>query len=356
MKKVVFIVPVLSDSHYKNRILEFVENGYEVEVFGFERKNRQKSYELPYDFTILGETENRGHISRVKTYIKTFKQFKKKYIGDNVYYYLCGLDVALFFLLLNPGVPFIYEECDLMHTYTPIKGILEFIDKKIIKNSLITISTSEGFNQYHWGNNIPDTVCLVPNKLNADILNCKILGKKQANPANLQVGFVGVPRPQMDFFIRTFCQKFPQHTFHLFGGPLPHEFVAFKQYSNFMDHGYFQNPVDLPNIYASIDVVLCTYDNRFENPRYAEPNKLYEAIYFETPIIVSSNTFLSKKVTNLDIGYVLDPFNEDEIIRFFKSIDVADLKLKALACRKICKNDLININSHLFRKLATAIS
>ena len=35
------------------------------------------------------------------------------------------------------------------------------------------------------------------------------------------------------------------------------------------------------------DMVVATYDVTIENVRYAEPNKIYEAIFFETPIILS---------------------------------------------------------------------
>lgn len=355
MKKIVFIIPFISDSHYKNRILEFIENGYDVEVFGFDRNDRKLSNQLPYNYVILGKLRSRGYLERVKIYLKSFIGFSKKYHGENVCYFFGGLDIALFFLLLNPYVLYIYEECDLMHTYTKIKRILEILDKIVIKKSLVTISSSEGFNQYHFGKDVPSNICLITNRLNKDVLRYPVPKYRLPNSNNLQIGFVGIPRPQTYFLIDTICKNFPQHSFHLYGGPLPEEFEKLKMYSNFHDHGVFKNPSDLPNIYSSIDILLCTYDNRYDNPKYAEPNKLYEAIYFETPIVVSSNTFLSDKVHMLNIGYALNPFDESEIIHFFKSIDVNDLREKHFSCAQVDKKKLININTYFFNIIASKL-
>ena len=40
--QIIFIVPSISDSHYRNRIIEFIDKGYTVNVYGFKRKNSNK--------------------------------------------------------------------------------------------------------------------------------------------------------------------------------------------------------------------------------------------------------------------------------------------------------------------------
>ena len=354
--KIVFIVPSLADSHYKNRIMEFMDQGYEVEVLGFVRKDNKVIRALPYSYSCLGEVSDLNYSSRIPIYLKAFHNLSSKYKSEDVCFFLGGLDIAMMFLMQNRNARYIYEECDLMHTYTKFKFILEGVDKRIIKNSLITISTSEGFNQYHFGDNIPAQICLVPNKLNPDILKYAVLEKKKIDESHLNIGFVGVPRAHTDLLIETFCKSFPYHTFHLFGGPFPQNLEKLKEYENFIDHGFFKNPDDLPRIYSCLDLVLCTYDNRYINPQYAEPNKLYDSIYFETPIVVSTNTFLSEKVKSLNIGYEVDPFDEESIIEFFKSIKTNDIEEKIESCKKIDKKELINRNDHFFNRLKGLLS
>ena len=102
--------------------------------------------------------------------------------------------------------------------------------------------------------------------------------------------------------------------------------------------------MDLPDVYGSIDLVLATYDVKYENVKYAEPNKIYESIYFETPIIVSSGTFLAKKVKRLGIGYDVNAMNEEEVVAFVKNLNEEDLSKKRANAKAIEKRKTLNIN------------
>ena len=138
-------------------------------------------------------------------------------------------------------------------------------------------------------------------------------------------------------FIKVFLTNFPNHHFHLFGLIGNDSFSDVINMPNFHNHGPVQNPDDLPSIYTSIDMRLCTYDARMVNVQWAEPNKLYEAIYFEKPIIVSKNTFLQRKVNKLGIGVAIDAMNDDEIIDFIERITVYDLQTMVNNIQKINK-------------------
>lgn len=351
--KIVFVVQSANDSHSRNRIIEFIERGYEVEVYGFDRTNQKKPNGLPYEIEIMGTLTDESYSKRIKLYWKKFKMLGKKYKPEEVVFFLCGLDIAMFFHYINPNFRYIYEECDLTHTYMGrVKYVLEIIDKRIIKSSLLTITTSEGFIKYHFYGQKPGNVCLVENKLNSSILECQRKEEKTFDKEHISIGFVGGPRFDSVYnFIDVYCKNFPQHTFHVFGGPVPEQFEALKKYENCIFHGFFKNPVDLPNIYASIDLVLSTYDTKFENVRYAEPNKIYESIYFEKPIIVSSDTYLAEKVTRLGIGYAIDAMNSQEILDFINTLSGEALKQISEKASRIDKKYTLNINDHLFEKL-----
>lgn len=351
--KIVFVVTSLSDSHYKNRILEFLKHKVDVDVYGFGRPGHKEPKELPYSHEILGTLQNESYKDRIFLYLRSFRTLGKKYKGQKVIFYLCGLDIAMFFHYVNPSFYYIYEECDLVHTYLgKAKVVLEWIDKNIIKKSLFTITTSEGFINYHFGENKPENVILIENKLNPVVTQCKFKTIRQFSKEKVSIGFVGWPRFDSVYnFIAVFCENFPNGMFHVYGGPITEQFKELEKYDNCIFHGFFKNPDDLTEIYSNIDLVVATYDTKFENVRYAEPNKIYEAIYFETPIVVSSGTFLADKVKRLGIGYDIDAMNSDEVISFVKGLTEESIKGKIGNIQKIDKLETLNINDAFFEKL-----
>ena len=355
MKKIVFVLPALNDSHHINHVKEFVERGYPVEVYGYERVDRKK-IEYGYDVQVLAQFENSSYKHRISQYIKDFRILGKKYKNQDVIFFLSGLDLTMFFVLINPKARYIYEEFDLRHTYLPFPKLLERFDKRIIRKSLMTALTSEGFIDYHFNGQCPRNVALMENKLNPTITQYAVK-PRSFDKEKLSIGFVGGPRYDSVYnFIDVFCKNYPYYDFHVFGGPILPKFETLKKYKNCHLHGFFKNPVDLPEVYSNIDLVLATYDVKYENVRYAEPNKIYESIYFETPIIVSSNTFLAKKVKRLGIGYDVDAMNETEIVKFIESLTAQDFAVKKANAGAIEKRKTLNINDDFFAALERQIN
>lgn len=357
MSKIVFIVPSIRDSHCRNRIMEFLEHGYEVSVFGFSRTGLKKTYNLPYKYTEIGELKDKGYKERIGLYYKAFKKLRNEFSNQNVLFYLNGLDIALFFHYIYPKAKYIYEECDLTHTYLGfLKYPLEWLDKIIIKKSLLSVTTSEGFIEYHFGGKRPKNVILVENKLNPSIIEYPTKSKRTFSRENISFGFVGGPRFDSVYnFIDVFCKNFPEAVFHVYGGPVTPQFQTLAKYPNCIFHGFFNNPSDLPSIYKNLDLVISTYDTKFDNVKYAEPNKIYESIYFETPIVVSSGTFLARKVKRLGIGYDIDAMDDRAIVEFVNSLRLSDIEEKIQNAKKIDKKQTLNINDELFERLDSII-
>ena len=66
--------------------------------------------------------------------------------------------------------------------------------------------------------------------------------------------------------------------------------------------GPYSYDKDIVSLYEKCDVIYAVYDANLINERIALPNKLYEAIICELPIIVSKGTYLSEIVNELKIG------------------------------------------------------
>lgn len=342
-EEIIFIISSLSDSHCKHRILSFLQLGYRVKVYGFQRNGESVPENLPYEITVVGTVQDSQYRARIRTYLKGVSRIVRQE-GNKKLYFTFGLDLTLFLRIVSPRCKYIYEEADLVHTYMKSwrKRVLERIDKGLIRRSQYTILTSEGFAQYHFGTNYPKNIQIVPNKLNADVLKIPF-SKSPFDIHHLRFAFVGGARfDTIDFFVQTLLENFPQHEFHFYGTVEPRMERFKEQFTNVFYHGRFKNPDNLPSIYENIDLVLSTYDTGFDNVKYAEPNKLYEAIYFHTPIIVSNDTFLAQKVQKLGVGFVVNPFDSSAIIQFVQSITGQQLIQKQNACQMIPKTDCIN--------------
>lgn len=363
MPKFVFIISNIHLPRCVNRVREFHQRGYDVEAYYFDRTIfSNKVSELDVPMHSLGELDagSGSYFKRMPKQYSIIRNVVKKHKKENVVFYLFGFDMALIYRYCFSRKPYIYEESDLRHTYFPkqLKSVLELVDKKIIKKSLMTVFTSEGFCEYHFGSTIPENVAFIPNRLSPGIKSVELLPHRVYDKDKLSIGFVGSPRFKAVYnFIQVFCSNFPQHEMHLFGEPLLDGIEELRgKYPNCFFHGTFTSPQDLPSIYSSIDLVLSTYDAEVENVRYAEPNKIYESMFFEVPIIVSKNTFLSSKVEKLGIGYSINAADDNEIVSFVNGLNESSLAERIDNIKKIDKNTLISINDGFYKVLDSRLA
>lgn len=325
--KVVFIMSFYASQNALKRIEEFKERGYIVEAYGFARNNGVIEFQRNVGVEIIGTfSHSLPYYKRIRTLFCGIHTVIQNHNKENVLYYCFGLDITVIFKTLC-GNNYIYEEEDLVYTYFDNNLLINCfacLDRYVVRHSLLTVFTSEGFLLYHYGYLKKDNVVIIPNKLKKEVVNFRPL-KRSLNLNNLKVGFVGSFRFSSVFnFAEVFSREFPENEFHFFGSASNTEdqerFEKLSKYTNIIFHGRFRNPQDLPLVYSQIDLLLSTYDVIFENVKYAEPNKIYEAIYFNTPIIATEGTYLGDKINKLGIGYTLNPLNNCDIVNFVKNL------------------------------------
>lgn len=335
---------------------EFKERGYEIVAYGFSRNNDNKNFPHGIDVHTIGSFSSASsYFSRLNVLIKGIRSVVKKHEKEDCVFYLFRNDIAIIYSFITRH-PYVFEEADMTHLNISNKLLRNCLERKIktiIKHSVVSVFRSEGFVKCHFGNNHPDNVFVIPNRLHPRVLQLPHSEKTNVNDNCLKFGFVGGVRYNTIFsFANALLKHFPQHQIHFFGffvtDEVKEKFITLDTYPNCFFHGAFQSPEDLPDIYSQIDVLLSTYDVSTINPRYAEPNKLYEAIYFDTPIIVSSNSYLADKVSRLGIGYDVDATNEDAVVRLVKSINRESLMNKRMNISRIDKMTCINKNEEFF--------
>lgn len=337
MKKIVFFLASLSQPRCIKRVKALHEAGFEVEVYGYYRGFYDIN-SFPEDIEVhqWGEVKSgTGYVKRLLKNRANINEVVRNKAGEDVLYYAFGLDLALW-LSMHKHIHFVYESSDLIYTYFGSKiliDIFKYIDKKIIAHSFKTIFTSEGFQRYLYGVRKVDNIIIQPNRVSPFFNNVgrQVLSLKE--PEGIVFSYVGAFRyPNTIFrFARIIGEKYPQHKFYFYGDSLlaymAKELAA--KYPNVHYFGKFRSPEDLEKIYNAIDVVVACYDASGINEQIAEPNKLYEAICFCKPIVVSEGTFLSEQVKKMKVGYSIKADNDDSICDFLNHLNYADLECKS---------------------------
>lgn len=357
-KKIVFVINNITITRCLKRVSEFIDKGYEVDVYGF-KNEEEDGYATPSNFNIttIGVfSRKQSYFKRLKVYYKSLKQLFKKYKNQDVVFYYFFFNIA-FSARLQCRRPFIYEESDMPYLNIGNKQLRKWlgkVDKRIIQKSLLTVMTSEGFIDYHFGKERPANIVVVPNRVNPVMMELPYTSKLH-DCSHLSIAFVGGFRYKSVLnFAAVIGESFPQHAFHVYGNIMENgeELQALcDKYSNIYFHGKFHNPDDLPKIYGNIDLVLASYDVTSINAQYAEPNKMYEAIFFRVPIIVSKETFLARKVENLNIGYAVNGLDKGEIREFLTGLTQESYYDKIKGLSAIPQEEAINENPLLFAYL-----
>ena len=352
--KIVFIIGSVSDSHIIKRAVSFKENGYDVEVHGFHRGVNTVNNFGGLPLHLMGEMKDQNYLSRIKTEWRVVRKVVNSY-PKNTLFYVWGFDLAL--ICRIKGCRCIYEISDMVHSKfpSPLRQIFKMIDKWMIKKSIFTLTTSEGFIEY-LGLEGYSKLVLMPNKLSDVFLErnrpdlCSLNDK-------VRFGFVGYYRyPNTVLRLaRVIGEKYPKMEFHFWGtGPekvLSNVKAMATKLDNVFEHGPFKNPDDLQKVYSSFDIVACNYDAQGANERIAEPNKLYESIFFNKPILVSENTFLGKKVRRMGVGYVAETSSDDYIIAFLDGLTRDDVISKSKKESLIPASELVEDYTEVWNRL-----
>ena len=358
-RKIVFITNILRQPRCIRRINDFIDNGYAVKVYGFDRDCDNRT--LPdMDFSVIDIIS--GSDSYPKRLLKLKKGIAKvirKEHSDSLFY-LFSMDVALAALLSSRQLKFIYEISDLMELQVGNKvmsKILVEINRWIIKKSCLNVYTSEGFVSFlNEGNEEPIKTVVLPNKLNKACLTNPLVQKKQIDINNIRFGFTGAIRTETIYRFINAIGELGQHEVHLFGTFTDENNGRYSikglvdKYTNVFYHGTFRNPDDFPEIYGNIDILLCYY-NSSRNDLYLEPNKLYEAIFYECPIIVAANTFVGNKVSKLGIGYMVDNEESSQIKKMISEITIGNYQEKIRNIKAIGKDYAIDDTKELFDRI-----
>lgn len=353
-KELVFFVMSLSQPRCIKRVTAFRDVGYHCVVYGYHRGLYDVN-DFPYDIEVrcFGEIKNGDYKNNFKQ-IKTDVESVYVQHGKNALYYAFGFIPSLFFALKK--VSYIYECSDVFYAYPKfdkVRWLLKRVDKWLIGKSKVTVVTSGGFAEYFA---VTDNkkVVVQPNRVSPLL---KSFDRSNFSVSNsLSFGFVGSIRYQNVFhFAEVIGKEFPHHSFHFYGSgdqnTIDRVVSLSLEYANVYYHGKFKSPEDLPKIYESLNIVVACYDNASLNEQIAEPNKLYESLFFCKPIIVSPKTYLSKKVLDFSCGFVVDANEYNSIKDFIANLNIDQVNKISTDEKNIPLSEIIDSPVELIEKV-----
>lgn len=325
--KIVILIGFVPGPRFKKRIDLEKELG-ELHLICWDRGIKNKIMPEPKGFLIhskLIPTVNEP-LKRMLPYLK-FKSFAMKEltkIQPDVIH-LQGLDTLKiaceYKKKVNKKVRIIYEVGDL-HRLIVDEGKTVF--RKIIKNYLIStekkcckdidllIVTSMKYVTSHFGNFVPnEKIMYIPNVPNLKAFD----SYKHKNGGTFTVGFIGGIRYKKQIYnMIDACTKCGIKML-LAGYEEEPQVIhnACKDRNDVEWHGYFDFNTEVAEMYGKCDVIYSVYDADMENVKVALPNKLYEAVYCEIPIIVAKGTYLEEVVNDWGVGIAVDHKNSDEL-------------------------------------------
>lgn len=120
-----------------------------------------------------------------------------------------------------------------------------------------------------------------------------------------------------------------------------------KDYIDYYGKFYYDD--EIAKLYSKCDVIFSVYDASMKNVRIALPNKLYEAVHTETPIMVSRDTYLCDLVKEWGVGLCVDHESVEEMHRVI--LRLKDDKELYNSLRDNCKNMQEELNPEKNNKL-----
>lgn len=238
-----------------------------------------------------------------------------------------GLDMLLigwlYKKLFAHGLKLIYEVADLPNiTYNQkagikarwLKVVFRTLEKHLCKAACLLIVTSPYFWSEYYSHLVPKSkIMFIPNAPEKRLFGAF---KKRIHE-NFVIGFIGLIRYPDQIKMLIDATENLQGVKVLLAGE-GKDYEKIKTYCERRSHVVFYGPynyeTEVVKLYSEIDCVYAVYDTRIDNVRVALPNKLYEAIVCELPIIAAEGTALGKFVTEEGIGFAV-PDNDVDILR-----------------------------------------
>ncbi len=225
----------------------------------------------------------------------------------------------------------IYEVADLREDFIQkpsnvmrrlVVDLLAIIEKDALKKLDYLVLTSMMFYEKHYKNLFAkEKIIYAPNIPEKKIFE----GYKKKKSGQFTIGFIGGIRylNQMKMLVDAAEITGCQVIFAGAGGTTS-DYEKIRDYcigkQNVKFTGRYDYNLQIAQLYGMVNCVYAVYDASNPNVKIALPNKLYESVYCELPIVVAKDTYLSKIVEKNGIGKSVRYDSLDELVQVINEL------------------------------------
>lgn len=297
----------------------------EVKSIMWDRSNFYLGKEPQNDNYIFKSEIGYGNKLKILKELPLFMHYIKKVLKE----YKPDIIVARYFLvallvtLVAPkNIELYYDVCDMpLYSSKLLNKVLKFLEKAILKRSIKIILGSRFFEEFYI--EYKDKLVIIENKIDIDSFKNFEQIYSKVNNEKLVINYIGKIR-YFDILKNIFVAcKDLDIILNFYGDGSDLEKCKTYVQENQIKNVNFKGRFDYNNIqqyYKEADCILSTYPSKDVNVQYAIPNKFYEALYFDKPIIVSKDTKLGELVQKDGLGVVIDSNNVTEIRNEFSKL------------------------------------
>lgn len=193
--------------------------------------------------------------------------------------------------------------------------IYKLLEKYVIKKSDIIILSSNYYMKFY--EKYRSKTYILENKVDPQICETLIIPIRDKK---LTIAFIGMIR-YYDMLINLVkSSKNLPVEIHFYGKGIDSDrlidYCKENNYKNVYIHGAYDYK-EIPNLYCSADLIYTVYPAENENVQYSIPNKFYESLAFEKPLIASKSTALGELVEKNNLGFTVDGHSVEDLKNIF---------------------------------------
>ena len=314
--------PIAPDPRIENGAMWAAQAGWQVHVLGWDRDGNHPRQEIRDGYTITRLSIKAGFGRGLKTLLPLIKwqfylllwllQHRSEYSVIKA----SDLDTGLIGMLVAASLHkrLIYDIHDFYADSRKVPacaiGIVRRLERIVAKRADILIQADE-MRQAQLG--VPGSASLrvICNTPCATVESYSI----QPPGGELRIAYVGPLSGVRGLnVLLTVCQRNPQWRLDLAGysvGDFGIDALV-EQLPNVHFHGRIPSLRAL-DLYASSQVIICTYDPSIPNHRFSSPNKIAEALMLGRPLVVARGTNVDSLVEAYHLGYVVQYGDPDSL-------------------------------------------
>lgn len=349
-RALLFFCPDVTDASTLKRVQQFIDQGYDVTVFGFRRKRYNMGYEPRWPHVALGWTADGKYWHRLRALlgaVPAITRHRRMFATASVFY-ARNIDQLLLALLARllagSRAPVAYEVLDIPPILTargwqPV--LVRLIERLCLRRTRLLVLSSPGFHRAYYApvQKYDGPWFLLENKLHPSIVGSAErprptdCGSDDPSPRTRPwvVGYFGLIRGEQTFDLMTrLADRLQGRVVFKFRGVLTTVDAAkfeatLRRRSNMVYGGPYLPQQDLEALYRDVDFAWALdLEHADHNSRWLLPCRFYEAGYFGVPCLAVRGFEVGALVERHRIGWSFDVPLEDSLVRFFEGLTATE--------------------------------